>query len=131
MYGDGPLMAKLLPKADLEALSICGVEKALYMGDTPAARSTANESFAKIRLRLNDGCATRVPSGSLQVPIGGAALPPVHFTSVVSGLCHTPRAARRVLREAFRELRRDFGNPIAIAFCRDALPQADQRRAVK
>jgi hypothetical protein len=54
MYGDGLLMAKLLPKADLEALSICGVEKALYMGDTPAARSTANESFAKIRLRLND-----------------------------------------------------------------------------
>jgi hypothetical protein len=54
MYGDGSLMAKLLPKANLEALSICGAEKALYMGDIPAARSAAKESFAKIRLRLND-----------------------------------------------------------------------------
>ena len=54
MYCDCPLMAKLLPHANLEALSICGVEKALYMGDTPQARSAAKQSLAKIRLRLDD-----------------------------------------------------------------------------
>lgn len=54
MYGDAGLITQLLPKANLEALSICGVQKALYMGDTPGVRSAGEESFAKIRQRLDD-----------------------------------------------------------------------------
>jgi 5-methylthioadenosine/S-adenosylhomocysteine deaminase len=54
LYGDARLMAQLLAKANLEALSICGVQKALYMGDTPGAGNAAEESFAKIRQRLDD-----------------------------------------------------------------------------
>jgi hypothetical protein len=47
-------MTRLLPKANLEALSICGVQKTLSMGDTPGVRSAGEESFAKIRQRLDD-----------------------------------------------------------------------------
>jgi hypothetical protein len=52
VHRDARLMAQLLPKANLEALSICAVQKALYMGDTPGVRSAV--SFAKIRERLGD-----------------------------------------------------------------------------
>ena len=54
MYGDARLMTRRLPKTNLEALSIWGVQKALYMGDTPGVRSAGEESFAKIRQRLDD-----------------------------------------------------------------------------
>ena len=97
-------MAKLLPKANLEALSICGVEKALYTGDTPAARSAAKELFAKIRLRLNDALRN---SGTMLVASSanrGAALPPVHLASVVSALCHTPGVARVFHRKPSRAM---------------------------
>jgi hypothetical protein len=47
-------MTQLLPRTNLEALSICGVQKTLYTGDTPGVRSAGEESFAKIRQRLDE-----------------------------------------------------------------------------
>ncbi|WP_181373197.1 amidohydrolase family protein [Massilia glaciei] len=50
MYGDAPVMARLLPGVKLESLVVCGAKKSLYLGDSAAA--APRRSFADIQSKL-------------------------------------------------------------------------------
>jgi 5-methylthioadenosine/S-adenosylhomocysteine deaminase len=55
VYGDPEVMATLRPDTALERIDVCGVPKALYLGDSAAA--ARHEAFADIQRALNAALA--------------------------------------------------------------------------